>query len=181
MALDEHRQPDLMQHGHEPGVGLADPQGAAGTIEPEVMGQQHADRLGVQVPTYSRLTTTWRGVGWSKQGMQVPAQQLRWTRRLELGQQGRDHQDVLDDLVLDASLGILVAGSLGRERLGRLRIIVRKTVPTEPSRLSQPATISSTLPVSARGGPTADGGHDRADLDAVAVVDRPPCCGALGR
>ena len=42
----------------------------------------------------------------------------------------------------------------------------------EPSRLSQPATISSTFPVSAARRPDADRGHDRSDLDPVALVER---------
>ncbi len=45
VALDQHRQPDLVQDGHDPGAGLADPQAAAGTVEAEVVGQQDADRL----------------------------------------------------------------------------------------------------------------------------------------
>ena len=44
--------------------------------------------------------------------------------------------------------------SVDGERLGRLRVIWSATAPIEPSRLSQPATISSTFPASARGGPT---------------------------
>jgi hypothetical protein len=39
VAFDEDRRPNVMKHGHQRGVGLADPQGAAVAIEPEVMSQ----------------------------------------------------------------------------------------------------------------------------------------------
>ena len=49
VAFHQHRQSDLVQDGHDAGPGLADPQPSAGTVEPEVMSQEHADRLARQV------------------------------------------------------------------------------------------------------------------------------------
>src|SRR5262249_28350938 len=49
VALHEHRQPDLVQDGHDPGAGLADSEAAAGPVQPQVVGQQDADRLAGEV------------------------------------------------------------------------------------------------------------------------------------
>ena len=105
MTFHEDRQADVMKHGHQPGVCLADPQGAADAIEPEVMGEQHANRLCVQVPDAFEVDDDVAGCRLVKQGVQVHPQQFDCLVVVELGQQGRDHKDVLNDLVLHASLG----------------------------------------------------------------------------
>src|SRR5579883_44862 len=43
VALDQHPEADLFQHGGDPGVQLADPQRPAGTVEPQVVRDQDAD------------------------------------------------------------------------------------------------------------------------------------------
>ena len=85
MAFHEDRQPDMMQHGHQPGMCLADPQGAAGTIEPQVMSQQHADRLCVQVPDAFEIDDDMAGRRLVEQGVQVPAQDLDCLVVIEVG------------------------------------------------------------------------------------------------
>ena len=76
VAFDEYRQTDVVEHRHQPGVGLADSQGAAGAVEPEVMGQQHADRLGVQVPHAFEVDDDMAGRRLVVKRVQVLAQQF---------------------------------------------------------------------------------------------------------
>ena len=49
ITIDQHGQPDLIKQSDDPGMGLADSQGAAGPFEPEVMSQQQGDRLARKV------------------------------------------------------------------------------------------------------------------------------------
>ena len=49
VAINEHRQPDLIEDDPDPGVGQADPQGPSRTIEPDLVGDQHADPPARQV------------------------------------------------------------------------------------------------------------------------------------
>jgi hypothetical protein len=50
VALNQDRQTHIVQDRHQPGVCLTEPQGAAGSLEPQMVGQEHADGLRVQVP-----------------------------------------------------------------------------------------------------------------------------------
>jgi hypothetical protein len=49
VELDQDRQADMVKNRHQPGVGLTNSQRSASSIEPQVVGQQYADRLSVQV------------------------------------------------------------------------------------------------------------------------------------
>jgi len=43
VAVDQHRQSDLVKQRDDPGMRLADSQSAAGPFEPEVMSQQKGE------------------------------------------------------------------------------------------------------------------------------------------
>ena len=119
VAVDEHRQPDLVEQRHDPGVGLADPQAAAGPVEPEVVGQQDADRLSREVVDEFEVDDDPAGQRLLQQRhAAVDRSASSGLVIVELGQLGRDDQDVLDDLVLDAACRVGLARSTGSSSVG---------------------------------------------------------------
>jgi hypothetical protein len=171
MTFDEHHQADMMHDGHQPGVRLADSQGAAGAIEPQVMSQQNADRLRVQMLYASEVDDDMAGRRLVELGTQVFTEKFDRLVISEVGQKGRDHQDVLDHLVLDAWLGILISRVAYRERFGWLGISgIRSShgaVAVEPAGdhfvdLARLGTRRTNR----------DSGDDRAHLDPVAFLER---------
>ena len=117
VAFHEDGEPDLMQDGHDARGRLAESQGAAGSVETEVVGQQHADRLGVQVADEFEVQDNLARHGLFVEGVEVGAELFDRIGVVELGDLGRDHQDVLDDFVLDALFG-LGASSAGSSVVG---------------------------------------------------------------
>ena len=160
-----------MQYRHQPGVCLADPQGAACPIEPEVMGQQHTDRLRVQVPHAFEVDHDVARRRLVKQGCKVLAQYFDRLVVIKFGQKGRDHEDVLNDLVLDASLGSRSAGSVvgndwvGCESWGR--IAFRGSIAVKPA-----GDHLVDLPWLCPRRPDGDGDHHGTDLDPSPSLSR---------
>ena len=108
MAFDEDGQPDLMQDGHDPSGCLAEPQRTAGSVEPKVVGQQHPDCLGAHAADELEVDNHLARHGLFIERVEVGTKQLDHLPLVQLAHLRRDHEDVLDDLVLESLFGLAI-------------------------------------------------------------------------
>ena len=172
VAFHENGEANLMQDGHDARGRLAQSQGAAGSVETQVVRQQHANGLGVQVADEFEVQDDLARHGLFVEGVEKGAELFDGIGVVELGDLRRDHQDILDDFVLDAlfrrGFAGRIAGRRERDRLLAFAVIGMR----DASFALQPAgnhfLDRAGLGLIAPGDQRAD---DRADLDAIAVPD----------